>query len=849
LSLRRFWAALVAVGLAVATPARADDWPTFGSDGAQSRLTAERSGAAFADGRWLLALATNTGALASPVVADGTVVSAALDGTVRAVAADTGKVAWQFTLGASVQGTPAIAGGRVFVPTQSGKVIALALADGLLLWSTDLGGLGVTAPAIVGSGLIVGAGLTQQFLARLDAATGAIVWKTLPVMQGLGNASPAVAGGVVVVGTSGGHAYAFDAASGLAVWDTSADGLVELAAPLVAGGVVYLVGAGTSDRVNAISAATGTPVAGWPVELPAPDPDLAGVLISRSRAVSSLAAAGGVLLLETRLDDALDTDGDGQADQVLSREWAMALDPTAGSVAWQRLLGQAVFGSPNDVPSFAVSPTPAAFGTDAGTPFLALASSLVGTVSVVDASNGADQGDLTMAGPALASPVMANGRLITVAADGTVEGRLSGVNHPPTAPVLAANPRPLDAADVTLHWAAAMDVDGEQATYELRLDSDGEVLMSYAQQFFPAQGTTSLGLTAPLVPGVTYTVAMRARDSHGAFSPWSAPQTFTVVTPGVVTVHGSPAVNLRSAVAAAQPGDIVQLGAGTYPLSATLQVGPGVSLRGAGAGRTIIDATGLAVGVSFTGTDAGTPAGLDGATVAGGMTCLAVGSDATGVRLAHLVVRDCSTAGIAVAAGGGAAIVNATLSGNGTGVDAAGASTIKNSLITGNDVGLKAEGAAALASSYDDLFANTTPYAGVTAGTGDLAQAVTFVDLAGHNFLLPGPEASTDEGDPADEVGQEPPPNGGRINLGAFGGTADAELSVPAAVTGGAEGSAPMPSTPAAIPPAGSTPDRIAAGGSDGCALGGRGPSANMTSWMLALLALAAARRRRDGRS
>jgi hypothetical protein len=36
--------------------------------------------------------------------------------------------------------------------------------------------------------------------------------------------------------------------------------------------------------------------------------------------------------------------------------------------------------------------------------------------------------------------------------NGTVEGQLSSVNHPPTAPVLAANPRPLDLADVTLRW-------------------------------------------------------------------------------------------------------------------------------------------------------------------------------------------------------------------------------------------------------------------------------------------------------------------------------------------------------------------------------------------------------------
>ena len=106
--------------------------------------------------------------------------------------------------------------------------------------------------------------------------------------------------------------------------------------------------------------------------------------------------------------------------------------------------------------------------------------------------------------------------------------------------------------------------------------------------------------------------------------------------------------------------------------------------------------------------------------------------------------------------------MNATLAANGTGVDSAGVATIKNSLVSGNDVGLKSGGAQALASRYNDLFANTTPYAGLAAGTGDLASSVTFVDLTGHNFLLPGPQASTDQGDPGDDVADEPPPNGAR---------------------------------------------------------------------------------------
>jgi hypothetical protein len=158
--------------------------------------------------------------------------------------------------------------------------------------------------------------------------------------------------------------------------------------------------------------------------------------------------------------------------------------------------------------------------------------------------------------------------------------------------------------------------------------------------------------------------------------------------------------------------------------------------------------------------------------------------------------------------------------------------------VSGNRVGLTSEGSGDLASSYDDLFGNTTDYQGLVAGTGDLAAAVAFVDLAGHNLTLAGPQPSTDEGDPADAVGEEPTPNGARINLGAFGGTADAELSRPAAITGDPGSPAPTPATPIALPP-GETPVHQVGDPAGGCALGGPSSQAG-GSWLVLASALAA---------
>ncbi len=841
IALRR-WPVAAAVASIVtlsATTARADDWPTPGLDAAHARLSAERSGAAFADGRWSWAASTSARVLASPVVSDGLVVSASLDGTVTALRADTGQLAWQAAAGSSVQGTPAIASGRVFVPTLGNKIVAFGLGDGALLWTTNLGGMTLSSPAPVNGDIVLGVGLPQRTLVRLSGATGAVVWQSPAILQQFSNTSPAIAGGLVVVGTNGGHYYAFDVATGAARWDYQADGLVHLAAPLIASGHVYMAGGDDSDHLHAVDAATGASLPGWPVSLPAPEPDLAGTLLARHRAVSSFAATGGVLVIETRLDDALDTDDDGVADQVLSRETLVAVDPTSGAIAWQHPLARVVFGDINDVPKFFICPTPAAYQTAAGAS-LVVASSLAATVSIIDAVSGDDAGDLSSAGRALASPVLSNGRLITVAENGTIEGRLSSVNHPPAAPILAANPRPLDAADVTLRWLPAVDPDAEVPTYELRIDTDGELLETFQQQLFPGQGATSIQLTAPLLTGVTYTYAVRARDPEGAMSPWSAMETFTVVASGGVTVDGTPAANLSAAVAAAQPGAVILLGAGTYPLSATLQVGAGVTMTGAGAGRTILDATGLAVGVSFNATAAGHPAGLDKVTLTGAATCVAVDSGATGIQLSHLVVHDCATAGIAVQAGGAANVVNATLVGNGTGLDAAGSATIKNSLLTANAAALVRAADGALVSTYDDLFGNQADYQGLAAGSGDLGAAVTFSDFGGHDFRLSGTQPSTDKGDPTDDVGSEPAPNGARVNLGAYGGTADAELSAASAAVGDPTGT-PTP-TPTATSPS-------AADGAGGCGVGGGPPDGGAALPVCLGLLLSLARRSRRRRT
>jgi MYXO-CTERM domain-containing protein len=832
--------ALFSGALFAAGPARALDWGTPGLDGAHSRLTAERSGPQFSDGRWSAPPVGDVKALASPSVADGFVVTIDLDGVVRALRADTGKLAWQVTLRMAVQGTPAVLRGRVYVPTLDSRLVALQLSDGATLWARKLDGMVMSSPVAVDDDIVLAAGFPQRYVVRLSSVTGEQIWRSEEIMPQFSNTAPAVGGGLVVVGSNGGRYYALDATTGFLRWEYVADGVVSLAAPLIVGTRVYMAGGGSSSLVHAVDLMTGTPVAGWPVALPSPDPDLAGTSMSRQRAISSIASAGGVLVLQTRLDDALDTNQDGVADRFLSRETVLGLDPSTGAEVWRQALARVVLTDGNDVPSFLVCPTPAGFSTAGSAPLLAVASSLTPSVNVLDAATGALRAQHTVAGPTLASPVVANGVLITTAFNGTIEGLASSTNHAPSAPILAESALPFDAAEpTTLRWLPATDPDAGQASYELRIDTDGELLQTWQQQLMLEPGATSTTLTATLSPGVTYSYAVRARDANGALSPWSTTAHFSLVVNPPVTVDGAPAGSLASALAAAQPGAVIALGMGIYRLPQTMAVGAGVSLRGAGAGRTTLDAAGLPTGLSLAGKDSG----VDGVTITGADTCVDVSGDATGVRLAHVIVRDCRTNGVMVRAGGAADIVNATIVSNPIGVSSSGTTRIKNSLLTKNGVALSGAAQNALVSSFDDLFDNQNDYAGLAAGTGDLSQAVTFVSFTGHNLSLAAAQASTDRGDPADAVGEEPAPNGGRINLGAFGGTADAETSTPpSAVAPGAS------SGDKAEPEVGTGADVATPKvplGSSGCAVADGSRSSVGWCFAAVLLAALAGRRRR----
>ena len=113
---------------------------------------------------------------------------------------------------------------------------------------------------------------------------------------------------------------------------------------------------------------------------------------------------------------------------------------------------------------------------------------------------------------------------------------------------------------------------------------------------------------------------------------------------------------IKAAIAAAEPGDVIHIPAGTYRERVILRSG-GITLVGAGADKTIIDGAGLPSVVR-----GAKDAALVGMTIENGE----IGVDMTGcfMGIFDCRIRDCSISGIRVKSGSGI-IVNNVITGHG----------------------------------------------------------------------------------------------------------------------------------------------------------------------------------------
>jgi outer membrane protein assembly factor BamB len=181
------------------------------------------------------------------------------EGTVFRLGPDDGTVAWTDQLGDEAVAALRVADGTVFTGTVDGTVAAYG-TDGTQLWQTTFEKGVWTPPAVVdGTAYVVATWFNLDdgdqpvsVVAALDPADGETRWRTeLPETQF--GSPPVVASDTVFVSGLDSGLYAVDAADGERRWH--ADTEERVATPLVQDGTVY---AATGAQLQARTAADGT---------------------------------------------------------------------------------------------------------------------------------------------------------------------------------------------------------------------------------------------------------------------------------------------------------------------------------------------------------------------------------------------------------------------------------------------------------------------------------------------------------------------------------------------------------------------------------------------------------------
>jgi len=139
--------------------------------------------------------------------------------------ATTGALIWSKGLAARVRSTPSVADGKVFVGTDAGSVVALAADTGTVRWTSQASPPSTNAvvrssPAVSGGRVFVATAETTPMdgdAVAFDEKTGAVDWRADYVAD-YSTSSPAVANGVLYLGSYDTRMYAIKARSGKLLW-------------------------------------------------------------------------------------------------------------------------------------------------------------------------------------------------------------------------------------------------------------------------------------------------------------------------------------------------------------------------------------------------------------------------------------------------------------------------------------------------------------------------------------------------------------------------------------------------------------------------------------------------------
>lgn len=136
--------------------------------------------------------------------------------------------------------------------THTGYSTSPALTTNQTLWNYTTGNQVQSSPAVANG--IVYVGSDDGNLYAFNATSSALIW-SYTTGKSI-SSSPTVANGVVYVGSLDDKVYAFDATTGALVWNYTTNAFVD-SSPAVAGGIVYVGSDYPDDNLYALNATTG----------------------------------------------------------------------------------------------------------------------------------------------------------------------------------------------------------------------------------------------------------------------------------------------------------------------------------------------------------------------------------------------------------------------------------------------------------------------------------------------------------------------------------------------------------------------------------------------------------------
>lgn len=816
----------------LAVTARGDDWSHLGRDDARTREAAETianpslqgslaTGAdtlaspVASDGILVLAavdgtvrayresdraplwsVATGASVIATPLAAQGRLYVPGLDGVVRVLRLETGAplgsvaaggsghsspllsgghlyigaafpnaalisidpvaktVEWTAALDQVSHSSPAVGGGRIVLPTENGTLSAFDAA-GAPVWSSNIGAsAGASAPLLLGGSVFVAAGET---LTRADLASGTVnaavaLTDAAPVDTISTEWSCSSLGkmGALLIGTARVD-YALD---------HNADGFVDawtlhefaFALDPVAMTIVWQVPLGSAADVD-LNSIPPYHILPAPVSLGA-TAAFASCLDSDLRILTAGGAPSATIAL----------DAPSQASLLLCNARAYALTKAGTLYALEDP------AAPQPPSVGGLTPSGAHFGAGPATLSWTPIADPGAAYTVRLAQDGEFLMDFdlesTVGAASIPCPVLAADHLYTwgvrvrdsngaFAPWTTASFAVGSAPQPPTA--LTATPKH---ARVVLNWtrSTSADVVNYQVAYGPTAGALGAPFDAGNVATFAVNG---------LAIGTSYTFQVAAENALGFLS---APVTVTATPVATVTIGGTTYPTIAGALAAAAPGQTVQLADDVYFIAATLSLPSNVTLSGVNALATQIVAT-----APITMIDAATGSTVQNLSLSGG--AIGVSVPGQSVTITHCVIHDMSDAGVDVS--GIANVVSNTIVANSVaGIRATGRAQTRNNIVQGNGTGLMG----VVISKYNDV---SDGYSGCAAGEGDLNSAVAFVDAAGGDYREQSGQASLDAGSPGDAYSLEPMNNGYRINMGAFGNTPLAATSPASSSNGG----------------------------------------------------------------